>query len=407
MRGKPPRRLKRAWHSTTASDRRRSSSQDGKVTGVAFRACTRVFDEAGRFSPQFDDSQTSSLAADTVIVAIGQGVDAASMSPVVTGPGGRIVADPETLATNVPGVFAGGDAVLGPASAIDAIAHGHRAAEAIHGYLRGEISQPGAGTAAETKVAPNPNPSARKQARTPMPQAPVEARRRDMREIDLGYSEKDAIAEAQALPQLRAVLGLPPLREGVRAGRHLPRHAAGDRSAPGRRRYPHARLRRAGAVPPGRVRPRALRQRHLVGPVRAHAQRLGPDRGQGAATVRRRAGEANRLHPVRGLPRQRSRQRLLLLHLLHVGDEGSARRHRARCRTPEIAIFCIDVRAFGKEFDRYVDRAANRARRALRPGASRRGWSRCRARRARASATSMRAARSGRRSSTWSCSRSA
>ena len=63
-----------------------------KVTGVAFRACTSVFDEQGRFAPRFDDSKTTVLAADTVIVTIGQGIDAAGLG-VATGPGGRIVAD--------------------------------------------------------------------------------------------------------------------------------------------------------------------------------------------------------------------------------------------------------------------------------------------------------------------------
>jgi NADPH-dependent glutamate synthase beta subunit-like oxidoreductase len=65
------------------------------VAGVTFRACTSVFDENKRFNPRFDDSKTSALAADTVIVTIGQGTDW----------GGCTAA----------GIFAGGDAVLGPA----------------------------------------------------------------------------------------------------------------------------------------------------------------------------------------------------------------------------------------------------------------------------------------------------
>src|ERR1019366_8430566 len=106
------------------------------VAGVTFRACTSVFDEDKRFNPRFDDSKTSALAADAVIVTIGQGIDSAGLG-VVTGPGGRIVADQDSLATSIPGLFAGGDAVLGPASMVDAMAHGHKAAEAIDAYLRG------------------------------------------------------------------------------------------------------------------------------------------------------------------------------------------------------------------------------------------------------------------------------
>ena len=61
------------------------------AAGVASRACTSVFDENKRFNPKFDDSITSALAADTVIVTIGQGIDSAGLG-VATGPGGRIVA---------------------------------------------------------------------------------------------------------------------------------------------------------------------------------------------------------------------------------------------------------------------------------------------------------------------------
>jgi len=89
----------------------RIETSDGKVEGVAFHACISVFDENKRFNPKFDDSRAGRLAADTVIVTIGQGIDAAGLG-VETGPGGRIVADRDTLATGIPGLFAGGDAVL-------------------------------------------------------------------------------------------------------------------------------------------------------------------------------------------------------------------------------------------------------------------------------------------------------
>ncbi|MGD0949217.1 MAG: FAD-dependent oxidoreductase [Candidatus Binatia bacterium] len=174
-------------------------TENEKVTGVAFRACTRVFDEAGKFAPRFDDAQVSALAADTVIVTIGQGVDAAALAPVATGPGGRILADRETLATNVSGIFAGGDGVLGPVSLVDAMAHGHRAAQAIHRYLRGE-TQPAnapATSTSEEKLAPNPQPDAKPEPRRPMPQAAVGERLAGFREIDLGYSQEEAIAEAR------------------------------------------------------------------------------------------------------------------------------------------------------------------------------------------------------------------
>ena len=57
----------------------RIETSGDKVTGVSFRTCTRVFDEQGRFAPKFDDSNSAFLATDTVIVTIGQGVDAAEL----------------------------------------------------------------------------------------------------------------------------------------------------------------------------------------------------------------------------------------------------------------------------------------------------------------------------------------
>jgi NADH-quinone oxidoreductase subunit F len=52
-----------------------------------------------------------------------------------------LVVDSNTLATNVPGVFAGGDFVTGPGMVIDASAAGRRAAIAISKYLKGDTSR--------------------------------------------------------------------------------------------------------------------------------------------------------------------------------------------------------------------------------------------------------------------------
>ena len=52
-----------------------------------------------------------------------------------------LVVDSNTLSTNVPGIFAGGDFVTGPGMVIEAIAAGRRAAIAIDKYLRGDTSR--------------------------------------------------------------------------------------------------------------------------------------------------------------------------------------------------------------------------------------------------------------------------
>lgn len=112
---------------------------EGTVSGIEFLAVSRVFDEKGRFSPRFVEGSESLIAADTVIVSIGQTGDFSFLRPEdgVSVNQGRITIDPDTLATTAPGVYAGGDAAFGPRIAINAIADGKRAAKSIDEFLRG------------------------------------------------------------------------------------------------------------------------------------------------------------------------------------------------------------------------------------------------------------------------------
>ena len=111
----------------------------GSVTGVEFLAVSRVFDESGRFAPQFVDGSEFPVAADTAIIAIGQTGDFSFLHPEdgVEIRGGRILVDTETLATTARSVYAGGDAAFGPRIAISAVADGKRAAKSIDELLRG------------------------------------------------------------------------------------------------------------------------------------------------------------------------------------------------------------------------------------------------------------------------------
>jgi len=113
--------------------------EHGSVTGIAFTKVTRVFDETGRFAPQFDEGPEEVIEADTVIVAIGQTGEFSFLRPEdgIQTAQGRIIFDPDTLATTAPGVFTGGDAAFGPRIAISAVADGKRAARSIDAFLRG------------------------------------------------------------------------------------------------------------------------------------------------------------------------------------------------------------------------------------------------------------------------------
>jgi heterodisulfide reductase subunit A len=109
------------------------------VTGVEFVRCASVFDEKGRFDPVLDPSVHAAAPADAVILAIGLRPQTAPFAgEVALQRNGTIQVDPETLQTSVPSVFAGGDAVTGPAMIVKAIGQGKRAAFHIGRFLRGE-----------------------------------------------------------------------------------------------------------------------------------------------------------------------------------------------------------------------------------------------------------------------------
>jgi len=105
---------------------------------AVFQYCERVKDETGKFDPKFDPARLLTLDADQVIIASGQGTDLA----LLEGSGvetvrGFITANPKTLMTNVPGIFAGGDGQQGPRTAVEAIRAGKIAAAGIDAWLRG------------------------------------------------------------------------------------------------------------------------------------------------------------------------------------------------------------------------------------------------------------------------------
>lgn len=108
--------------------------QAGKLASIELKSCLSAFDEQGNFSPSYDESNTSVIAADTVIVAIGQATDL-SFADAKMKTGSRIKVDPNTLETPVPGVFAGGDVGSSIRSIVQAIASGKRAAISIDIFL--------------------------------------------------------------------------------------------------------------------------------------------------------------------------------------------------------------------------------------------------------------------------------
>ena len=187
---------------------KRIITSDNIVSGVECKRCSDVFDEEGRFNPCYDEFTTQSFRADTVILAIGQAMD----TEFLKGPAniellrdGRIKTDPVTLETTVKGVFAGGDAVTGPKAAIDAVHQGQVAAESIKRFLEGKDLKEGR-LAQEDKLVEDVPAFIEKKARAVIPEIPAD-RRKGFDEVYLALSEKDAMEEAERCLNCRKCLG--------------------------------------------------------------------------------------------------------------------------------------------------------------------------------------------------------
>jgi NADPH-dependent glutamate synthase beta subunit-like oxidoreductase len=111
---------------------------NGKVERVDFRKCVSVFDADGRFAPQFHDSVTTAEQCNRVMIAIGQEPSVGFVEGIKLSRAGTVESNPDTMQTSLDGVFAGGEVVMGPASVIEAIAQGRKAASGIDRYLGGD-----------------------------------------------------------------------------------------------------------------------------------------------------------------------------------------------------------------------------------------------------------------------------
>jgi len=175
--------------------------EDGAVKGLELKRCTTVFDAEGRFHPEFDEGDNAVVPADTVIIAVGQRGDLTCVaeSGIERVGEGRIAWDRETLATSKPGVFACGEVVNGPGSAVEAVREGQRAAAAIHHFLEtGELErQP---TVDLPHIGDLPDAVAdkvRPLAPSTVDLLAPEVRIADFAEIERSFTEVEALAEAR------------------------------------------------------------------------------------------------------------------------------------------------------------------------------------------------------------------
>jgi heterodisulfide reductase subunit A-like polyferredoxin len=181
--------------------------KNGHVTNVE---CMQVdsfsFDETGRLHVEKIPGTKHLIPCDTVIFSVGQRAGLAFI-PDDTGVGiterQTIAINPNTMAATRPGVFAAGDSVSGTAFVIEAVASGHRAAESIVRYLQGDSLEhaPKPELPVVTLTQEELDHRLRlgeitRRPRVPMPQLDAKQRISNFAEVEGGYDEESAQAEA-------------------------------------------------------------------------------------------------------------------------------------------------------------------------------------------------------------------
>jgi NADPH-dependent glutamate synthase beta subunit-like oxidoreductase len=175
--------------------------KSGKVAGLE---CIKMKlgepDASGRRRPEPVKGSEFIVETGLIISAVGEEPDIAFMDADMARAvaDGHIKADPVTLATSVKGVFAGGDAVTGVATVIQAMAAGRKAAKSIDKYFKGEPLDKGreGEEVFESKLIVD-TWSIYQEPRTVMPALPVAQRKGNFKEVDLGLTREAAVKEAK------------------------------------------------------------------------------------------------------------------------------------------------------------------------------------------------------------------
>jgi len=336
---------------------RRILAENGQVTGIEFKRCTAVFDSAGRFNPCYDDGATLSFAADMVILAIGQAMDTTFLKDIPDlelAPDGRILTDPVTLETTLKGVFAGGDVATGPKLAIDAIHQGQEAAESIRRYLEGQDITAGRQTREDKLVEDIPE-NIQKKARVLIPEIPVEERK-GFDEVYLSLSPEDAIEEAKRCLNCRRCLGcgiceefckpaaidylLEPQEERINVGSIIIATGFDEYDA-------HARPELGYGIYPNVVTSIEFeRILSATGPTGSIVMRPSDGKIPQKIAFLQCVGSRDRINEYCSS----------VCCMYATKEAVIAKEHQ---RDINATIFYIDIRAFGKGFDQYYERAKN------------------------------------------------
>ena len=349
------------------------TQEGGRVTGVrTAKVNLRGFIE-GR--PDFDElpGTEEAFAADVVIFAIGQRPESDCLTQATRQRGGRVQVDPETLATDVPGVYAGGDAVTGTSFIVNAIAAGHQAAASIAAYLRPDLTLPAswkrelyedvAKMTSLEAAARLSQGGASTAVRAEVGKRPAAERRHDFVEVALALTEARARAEAARCLRCGVCSECNQCVYACRAGAIV--HADQERLL--ELNVGAVLLTPGLETMPGDVRPEYGYGRFPNVVTSLQFERMLSASGPFAGVVQRPSDGAHP-HKVAWIQCVGSRDCSEAL----AGEAGAycssvccmyatkeaviAKEHDGRI---EPTIFYIDIRSFGKGFEPYIERAKN------------------------------------------------
>ena len=188
-------------------------SMDGdKIESIVLQKCVSMFDENGNFSPKFSENELKKLGIDTLIFAIGQAVDSKfAQDKLSTRRNSTFECDKETLQSpDNEKVFITGDASGESVIVIQAMATGRRAAQSVDRYLKGLDLVEGRNLddtrSYDTKLKRDIDWEDIKDRRADIPELPADERVKSFVEVSTGYTEEQAMFEANRCRQCECKL---------------------------------------------------------------------------------------------------------------------------------------------------------------------------------------------------------
>ncbi len=177
----------------------RVRGKNGRLSVTCIRMELGEPDVQGRRQPLPIEGSEFNREFDALITAIGQAPQTPDGFGVRTGRGSTIQVDPVMLTTNRMGVFAGGDAVTGPATVVQALAAGRLAAHRIDDYLQHRYPRPDGDFREDLsgELLPETVEMIKKIGRLEPRSLPPESRTKDFKPVELVYDWQTAVDEAR------------------------------------------------------------------------------------------------------------------------------------------------------------------------------------------------------------------